>query len=123
MSSNKVDPRLNGKDLQAAKKMLDGTRKRIKSAAGGDRNLEFKLRRYVYIRLMHDERGNPAHRKALKKKKREEQSNLCALCKEVLSERGSVLDRFQAIDGYTMENTRLICHSCDRAIQADRRFT
>lgn len=116
------DPRLKGNDLTVARTILENARHEIESASNGDPELRFKLRRYVYIRLTHDERGSPAHRKALKKKKRDEQNNLCVLCKEPLPARGAVLDRFRAVDGYTMENTRLLCHSCDRTVQAERRF-
>ncbi len=122
MSSEDGDPRLHGEALEAAKQVLKRTREQIERSAGGDPKLKFKLRRYVYIRLTHDERGSPAHRKALKKKKREQQQNFCAICKKALPERGAVLDRFQAVSGYTMENTRLLCHTCDRAVQAERKF-
>lgn len=120
--SEKEDPQLRGQDLETARKILDKSRKMISKAAGDDLKLLFKLRRYVYIRLTYDERGSPAHRKALKKKKRNEQDNLCALCKKELPVRGAVLDRFVAEDGYTVENTRLLCDTCDKTVQAERKF-
>jgi hypothetical protein len=33
-----------------------------------------------------------------------------------------VLDRLQAVDGYTPENTRLICNECDKKVQRERRY-
>lgn len=128
MSTNKTAdakwaPRLSRQDLSAARQILEETRARIDAVAKDDSVLKFKLRRYVYIRLQYDERQSPANRKALKKKKRAEQNDLCALCKEPLPIRGAILDRLRAIDGYTIDNTRLICALCDRAVQAERKFT
>ena len=56
-------------------------------------------------------------RKLLKLKKMVAQKGKCALCAKDLPERGAELDRFDPVKGYTMENTRLICHECHRAEQ------
>jgi len=34
-----------------------------------------------------------------------------------------VLDRLEAMPGYTLENTRLLCPECDKKVQTERRFT
>lgn len=43
-------------------------------------------------------------RRALKERKRKAQGGLCTVCQETLPDRGAVLDRFQAMKGYTNEN-------------------
>ena len=72
--------------------------------------------------LVYDERSGPMARRKLKLTKRREQGGLCAICSEVLPDKYVVLDRFRAMDGYTAENTRLICEMCDRKIQAERGY-
>ena len=37
--------------------------------------------------------------------------------------RDSILDRLEAMRGYTLENTRLLCRSCDFKIQSEREFS
>lgn len=51
-----------------------------------------------------------------------EQKGLCPLCNELLPERGAVLDRTRAVDGYSAENTRLIHAACDVAYQAAKSY-
>jgi hypothetical protein len=53
---------------------------------------------------------------------REMQNNLCAICKQTLSEKYVVLDRKKASGGYTPENTKLICVDCDKKIQLARGY-
>jgi len=60
--------------------------------------------------------------KRLKKLKLEEQGGLCPICSMKLPESYNVLDRLQAVDGYTPENTRLICNECDKKVQRERRY-
>ena len=50
----------------AALRILENVRESIAKEAGGDPLLEFGLRRYVYVRLSYDERGNPLQRRKLK---------------------------------------------------------
>jgi hypothetical protein len=71
---------------------------------------------------MYDERGKPMSRKILKEVKRALQENKCALCGETLPLKNAVLDRLEAMDGYTEENTRLICPDCDTKTQAGRGY-
>jgi hypothetical protein len=104
-----------------AKPILENTRKMIHGAASGDDNLRFAINRYVFARLQVDERGFSLKRKALKRSKRQDQKNLCPLCGGALPEKGAVLDRLNAMDGYTDANTRLICPACDGKVQEERR--
>ncbi len=62
-------------------------------------------------------------RRALKVKLRARQNGLCPICGEQLPEKGSVCDRLDAMKGYTEENTRLLCPTCDKKVQEERRYT
>ena len=112
----------NIKSTKKAQAILENVRIEIARAGEKDPNLAWAIRRYVYIRLQHDERGKPAQRRILKLKKMVEQNGKCALCGEILPEQGAELDRFDAMKGYTRENTRLLCHTCHRKEQAQRGF-
>jgi len=94
---------------------------RLDDAAAGDKGMLFALRRKVSKELEYLERGKPMQRRAIKRKKFEEQGGLCAECREPLGAEAE-LDRTEAILGYTMENTRLIHHACHRKLQRDSRF-
>lgn len=113
---------LSDQEREVAKDLLLQLRKGMTIAAKEDREYAWALRRYIYTRLIHDERGNPTERKKLKFKKMVEQEAKCAECGEKLPEKGSELDRFDAMKGYTSENTRLVCHSCHRSMQAKKGF-
>jgi len=69
------------------------------------------MRRYVYTRLIHDEKGTPMHRRILKMKKMISQKGLCAICRKKLPKKGAELDRRTAMLGYTEKNTRLVHHN------------
>ena len=114
--------RLEGKALDQARNILADVRKQIQKAASKGPILLFRIRRYVAIRLIYDERGTPMQRRGLKEKKRIQQANACANCKSLLAAKGAVLDRLIALDGYTESNTRLLCPLCDSRIQSDRGF-
>ena len=113
---------LSETELEHAWQLIEHVRQRIEELAGGDRELLFALRRKVYKELTYDERGKPAHRKRLKALKREEQNGLCPLCGDPLPEKYCVIDRFNAADGYTLENTRLIHTKCDTEVQSGRGY-
>ena len=117
-----MNRRLSADEQEAGKKILAKVRSLIQTASKEDKPLAWALRRYVYIRLQHNERGTPAQRKILKLKKMIAQNMRCAICKEKLPERGAELDRFNAMDGYTEKNTRLVCHECHRKAQEKRGF-
>lgn len=118
-----ANPRLTSDQLGLARALLDEVRTRLADLSGGDKELLFAYRRKVYKELMHDERSKPMVRRRLKQLKMKEQEGLCPLCNEPLPERGAVLDRTRAVDGYTAENTRLIHAECDVAYQASKGYT
>lgn len=105
-----------------ARPLLAEVEERLRVLAAGDANLFWALRRKLYKELMYGERGKPMRRVALKKAKRAEQSDRCALCDELLPAKGSVLDRLEAIGGYTPGNTRLLCPKCDVQVQCERGY-
>jgi hypothetical protein len=80
--------------------------------AKGDQEILRALRRKLTKELSYLERGCPRKRGSLKRKKRIEQNNLCAICNGELPDKGAHLCRLQAADSYTLENTRLIHHHC-----------
>jgi ribosomal protein L44E len=105
-----------------ARPLLARVRARLEELAGADADLLWALRSKLYKELIYDERGKPMARRALKKLKRREQNGRCALCPAQLPTKGAVMDRLEAMDGYTPANTRLLCTECDSNIQAKRGF-
>lgn len=114
---------LNSEELKQANELLAEIRKRLDALAQADRELLFAFRRKVFKELMYDERDKPSARKKLKDQKWKEQRGLCALCGKPLPEKYTVLDRFNAVDGYTKENTRLIHSECDAFQQESKGYT
>ena len=94
------NPRLTSVQLESARSLLQEVRARLTDPRGGDTDLEFAYCRKSYKELMHDERSKPMVRRKLKALRMSEQCVLCAICKEPLPERGAVLDRVRAVDGY-----------------------
>lgn len=109
-------------ELLLANDLLANVRINLETLAGGDEALLFAYCRKIYKELTYDERGKPAHRQLLKLKKMIEQNSLCAHCNETLPEKYAVLDRLNAVQCYTKENTRLIHQRCDTEIQAKRGY-
>lgn len=109
-------------EREIANQILRETRERIAIVTNSDAGLEWAMRRYIYIRLQHDERGTPMERRALKAKLIVKQNSVCALCGERLPDKGAVLDRLEAMKGYTEDNTRLLCPSCDKKVQEQRHY-
>ena len=114
--------RLTDSERELAGQILEKTRKQLEELAKNDRDLLWAARRYVYIRLQHDERGKPMERKILKMEKMISQNSKCLICGEKLPKRGAVLDRIAPMEGYTFDNTRLLCQTCDRNEQEKRGF-
>ena len=79
-------------------------------------------RRKIAKELQYDERGKPGERRIVKARKIGEQGGKCARCHEVLPEKGAVLDRIEAMPGYTVENTRVLCPKCDGEVQRERGY-
>lgn len=115
--------KLSPEQSERANALLDFVRARLEELANGDAKLLHHLRRRIKIRLEHDERGTPMHRRRLKDQKWKEQRGKCALCPDELPEAEAELDRIDPYGGYTRENTRLIHHACHRKQQAERNFT
>jgi DNA repair exonuclease SbcCD ATPase subunit len=114
---------LNKDELAKANALLDQIRQELDALADEDHELLFAYRRKIAKMLTYDERSGPMVRRKLKATKRREQNGLCPICSQTLPERYTVLDRFWAADGYTSKNTRLICETCDRDVQAKRGYT
>ena len=102
--------------------LIAEVRNRLKELSNGDSELLWALRRKLAKELGYDERSKPTQRRMLKLKKMAKQKGLCAVCNSELPEKNSVLDRLQAMDGYTEENTRLICPTCDYRLQEERGY-
>lgn len=102
--------------------LIADVREKLTRVSGGDAELLWALRRKLAKELTYDERGKPMNRRALKALKRGEQGGRCALCGGPLPEKYAVLDRLEAMAGYTPENTRLLCPSCDASEQERKGF-
>jgi DNA repair exonuclease SbcCD ATPase subunit len=109
--------------LEKAVALLDEIRLQLNRLARGDPALLFAYRRKIAKELSYDERSTPMFRRKLKAQKRKEQGGTCPLCRKPLPDKYAVLDRLRAADGYTPENTRLICAECDRRVQSERGYT
>ena len=102
--------------------ILDQVRSILHQASNGDPQFHWALRRKLAKELIYDEREKPAKRKRLKGQKRRQQGDRCQNCGLDLPQRGAVLDRLNAMKGYTLENTRLLCPRCDLELQTSRGY-
>lgn len=121
------EPKNNNRRLTEAERavgheILQNVRALIEELSKGDKALAWALRRFVYVRLSNDERSQPMQRKLLKLNKMIAQKSLCATCGKELPPRGAELDRVNAMDGYTEENTRLVHHECHVKSQEEKGF-
>jgi hypothetical protein len=116
------NPRLTPEQSARANALLETVRIRLTELSSGDPVVLFAMRRRVYIRLSYDERGTPAQRIKLKNQKWKLQGGKCAICNMDLPVTEAELDRFDALAGYTSENTQLIHHACHRKQQEERKF-
>jgi len=107
-------------ELAQANVLLAEIRRRLNELAGGDPAALFAFRRKVAKELTYDERGTPTERNKLKARKFGEQAGICPECGKALPEKFAELDRKNAMDGYTSENTELIHGECHRKRQAAR---
>ena len=114
---------LDRDELVLARALLDDIRQKLVILSGEDKDLLFAYRRKIYKELGYDERSKPMVRRALKDKKWKEQRGICATCEKELPTTYTVLDRFNAADGYTQENTRLIHQECDVNFQKSKGYT
>jgi hypothetical protein len=95
----------------------------LSELATGDRLLLFAYRRKIIKELVYDERGKPVARAKLKAQKWRLQSGKCAHCREDMPLKYSELDRKDAADGYTAENTELVHAKCHQERQAAKGYT
>jgi RNA polymerase-binding transcription factor DksA len=102
--------------------LISEVRTRLKELSKGDDDLMWALRRKLTKELGYDERSKPMYRKILKLKKMAAQKGFCAVCGKEPPEKNSVLDRLEAMGGYTEQNTRLICAVCNVQIQEERGY-
>jgi hypothetical protein len=109
-------------EREAGRRIVDTARRSISKVAKKNYTLLWALRRYVYTRLIYDERGTPMQRRSLKRKKMISQGGLCAICRRQLPKSGAELDRRRAVRGYTERNTRLVHHECHRRSQEEKGF-
>ncbi len=109
---------LTDDELAQAHALLTDIRQRLNELSAGDPAVLFAFRRKIAKELTYDERGKPADRNKLKARKFGEQHGLCTECREPLPEKFAELDRKNAIEGYTPENTELIHAACHRKRQA-----
>lgn len=114
---------LNADELKLANELLTDIRARLVALSGGDPLLLFAYRRKVAKELGYDERGKPNARAHLKALKWGQQNGKCVHCGNEIALKYSELDRRNASDGYTPENTELIHGKCHRERQEARRYT
>src|SRR6266700_3600208 len=91
---------LQGKQLYLAQGIVTKLRGQLAQVSAGDQRFLFSLRRYIRIRLEHDERGRPADRRKVKLARAISQRGLCAICKEPISKEAE-LDILDPEQGYT----------------------
>jgi len=114
---------LNPDELRCANELLTDIRQRLSSLAAGDSVLLFAYRRKVVKELGYDERGKPGVRAKLKSLKWGQQNGACVHCGCDLPLSYSELDRKNAVDGYTVENTDLVHAKCHQERQAAKGYT
>ena len=109
--------RLTKDEALKADALLASVKAMVTEAAGGDPVLLFGLRRRLFARLMVWERGTSGDRRRLQTLKWRAQNGRCAICGKPMKQKGAELDRTDALSGYTVENTRLVHHTCHRKDQ------
>ena len=114
---------LNAEELKRANELLAEIRARLTDLAGADPLLLFAYRRKVVKELGYDERRKPGVRGKLKALKWGQQSGKCAHCGDDLPLKYSELDRKNAMEGYTAENTELVHAKCHHLRQAAKGYT
>ena len=99
-----------------ARQILNQTRSQIKEAASGNSDAWFKINRYVYARLLGDERKKKPKKVDLFDK----QKGLCWICKERIENiKDTDTHRINEELGYDDVNNVVLVHrSCHQRIQA-----
>jgi hypothetical protein len=114
---------LTASELVLANELLKEIRSHLIALAGSDSSLLFAYRRKIAKELVYDERGKPAQRKKVKALRWGLQNGKCAHCGKDLPLEYSELDRKNAVDGYTVENTELVHAQCHYARQASNKYS
>jgi hypothetical protein len=114
--------RLTSEELIKAHELLADIRSRLKALARDDLDLLFAYRRKVFKELGYDERSKPSARTKLKILKWRLQSGKCAECGKDLPVKNCDLDRLNAANGYTVENTELLHTKCHVARQRAKNY-
>jgi hypothetical protein len=114
---------LDAEEMKKANSLPSEIRTRIDELADGDALLLFAYRRKIYKELIYLERGKPMARRKVKIQKFDQQHGKCAHCSEDMTILYSELDRKNAADGYTLENTELVHAKCHQARQAAKGYT
>jgi len=114
---------LTAEELKRANELLADIRRRLDELSNGDALLKFAYRRKIAKELGYDERGKPGARRELKLLKWAKQNRRCAHCGEEMEVKYSELDRKNAADGYTEENTELVHAKCHHERQAAKGYT
>ena len=114
---------LSPDELKLANAFLKDIRERLTALSVGDPLLLFAYRRKIVKELGYDERGKPGARGKMKALKWGEQQGRCAECGELLPLKYSELDRRNAVDGYTQENTELVHAECHRKRQEAKGYS
>jgi hypothetical protein len=114
---------LNAQELEYANALLSEIRARLNVLAGEDKLLLFAYRRKIAKELQYDERGKPGARGKLKALKWGLQDRKCAECGKEMPLKYSELDRKNAADGYTEQNTELVHAKCHQDRQAAKGYT
>lgn len=114
---------LNPDELKIANELLAEVRNKLQALSGRDQSLLFAYRRKIIKELGYDERGKPGMRAKLKAFKLDQQKGKCAHCHEYLPIKYSELDRKNAADGYTPENTELVHAKCHHERQAAKNYS
>jgi hypothetical protein len=99
---------LTADELKSAHEILADIRERMLTLAAGNPLLYCACRRKVAKALGYDERSKPAARAKLKALEWKLQNGRCSECDGEMPLSYSELDRRNAADGYTDENTELV---------------
>lgn len=116
--------KLDTGELELTRRLLERIRRELDQLSRGDSALLFAYRRKIWKELVYDERLKPGARAALRRRKMAEQQSICPICMTALPPKGfdAILDRTDAMKGYTGPNVRLIHRACDLKVQTERGF-
>jgi len=118
-----ANPRLTESERMKADSLVREIEKRIHLLSKGVQRRKFAYRRRVTRLLIQIEKGTPAQRGKLRAKLREKQHDLCAVTPTHRLKSEVELHRLDAIRGYTIKNTRLVCRACHRKFHASHKFS